>query len=70
MLDQLVKPLQESKRPENKQGQHVILPMRHGDGSGQAKTKVAIEWRRIYLSVSVIHLAGLPAALESPGVPV
>ena len=28
MLDQLVKPLQESKRPENKR----VIPMRHGGG--------------------------------------
>ena len=66
LLDQLVKPLQESKRPENKR----VIPMRHGGaGSGQAKTKV-VSRAEAYLSVSVVHRAGLAAALESPRVPV
>ena len=38
-------------------------------GSGQAKTKV-VSRAEAYLSVSVVHRAGLAAALESPRVPV
>ena len=62
MLDQLVKPLQESKRPENKGSTSLRCAMASEDEGS--------ERRQIYLSVSVVHRAGLAAVLEPPPVPV